>query len=1045
MSSTLSDNYSINDVRRVVRHLELAMESLQISDLSDLEAAMADYSRLVQYCNQRLLDAHDNLRDGNRSHAIELVEKDPNILDCLQELDTVDSKIPEWHDTLDLNNIRKPERVLSEFAEALSQQYDVKHQLAEELRAHRLLAIGNGPIEQRVAIMRRMLRLDPENKLWRQDLTDYERHCQTQLRDEIRRLDKGLASGVTPQAAARVAFIIKQLEDVSWQDPVDAAVIRDARQVAKKVRRLAARAELGRLAQTMRCCHDAADADRAPLLLAHWRRLVDTASLTDSDPLVTENDDLLRWHERCAERQASREELVEEVGRLSALISRPIPGRRGAAGELRDALRAAQQRVNAAAGQLDDNANAAQWIQAATARIKAVEQRMATSSLLVAVAASGAVAFVGVCGFLLWQASETRATRAALVARIESLRSVGRHLDVNGIVALAAAKLRDHAEIRESVERVDHEIDQSQKAAAEIQRSLDDAVERIAAASESVLAEAAYRSLDDAASTAARAAAADLVAIETALNGARKLLSDAHRSVFLHDDRFEEQITDLQAQADRQRSKHRRWVASLRDTERERLGKRLDSLAAVDGSSSISAPLANVEAEIKSLESFSGADDRALRARVAEVRDRAQETAVLDTVRRDLNRASSQGPEAVLVALELATGDMGDGKRGQQAREVAQSRPAVAAVLAWSEAARTWRKEIFGPKPALADWLAAIQSADKGAPPSDNAAGDTAKAKLDDLSQCLRQMTADEDTDEQDLKPLSDYLRSRIFGDDVMEADVDGQSVYFLMPIGNGRPRRFLDEDALDDGPNATAREVGEQIATGKTRKAAHEPLAVALKQIVRDIRKGTICFDQGLMSMIAVLLGQPAGGPRADELLRTRLLNDVINLAMSRHLLQENKPLERLQEQLASKVGEGMAWVLRRDPVKKRAIDPEARLAAENILEEGAENLQKIEAGFRARLENLGTPPSFCRRLEYAGWIDDSGQEPQVSGTPREMPSGAAVIPLFTVVVASDDEADWSLVDCGRLQNGIFKVRTIAPAMFGRPLFIERPAPPVK
>jgi len=1031
--------YDLDDVRRISRRLETAMDGFHLGDVTEFAEAMVEYCGLVRYCNERLLAAHNRLREGNRSDAVETIEAEPNVLDCLQELDAVDARIPEWSDTLELSDIRKPERLLTELADELSQQYDVKHQLDEELRAHRLLAIGNGPIEQRVAVLRRMLRLDPGNKNWEKDLQDYERHCQSRLRAELQELDRGLRGEVSPQAAARVNFIAKQLADVSWQDSVDAAVVREAQAVQRKVRGLFVRAELARLGDTMLRCREGDETERAAPLLAQWGRLSDEIGLSETDPLVVNNEESIAWCQDVANQKAFEDALAGEVRQLSALLAKPIPATPGPSRQLHDALRMAQQRVRAAAAHSADSSAARQWIEASSVRMSDIDRRIRAVWWGGGAAALALLMAVGALGGLGWRASSTSSAREALVARIKRLQDDGRHLDVAEIIAAARPDVVRHSKVQQAIDDVEGEIKVSKENRQRIDDALAAAEETIATATSSVSAATAHKSLDGAAAAASKRAEVDLSGMDTALFRAGKAAESAASAVFLHGEGVDGRLGELRSLADRQKSLYKRWIAGVRDEQHARLVKRLGELGRSNDEKASASALEEVEADLKTLESFAGEEDKILRDLMLEAKSRYSQAAALTIVQRDLNRASPDGPEALLLALSKSAERLGDGRRGAQATEVAASRDSVSAALAWSAAARKWRPRIVGPRSDLRDWLLAIEAAAKSRPSGGEFAPEN--ERLDELTQCLRQMAQNESDVSEEMQPLSDYLDSRIFAETVREIDYEGHPYYFQRPdTAGGRARRFTDEDNLDDGASVIISNViTKEMLAGNDRPARHAELASRLRKTIASVREGEVCLEEGLLAMLGDLLELPGvAGVPPDELLRARLLTDVLNLALSRHLLQGNKPLERFQEDLASNVGEGVAWVTRYDPLKKRLLEPEARGAAAKLLHKGAQRMKDIRDSFRARVESLGVRPSFCRNLEYIGWADDSGGALRCSLIPRNAVLAKGVGALYTVIKLPEDAFAWRLLECGELRNGIASVRTVDPAMFGRPLFLE-------
>ena len=105
------NSFNIDGIRQVARRLDAAMDSFLATDSVDFLSAVAEYCKVAEYVNYRLLSAHDRLRQGNRTDAINSLEAEPNVLDCLQELDVVDNKMESWGETCESLNIRRPMRI----------------------------------------------------------------------------------------------------------------------------------------------------------------------------------------------------------------------------------------------------------------------------------------------------------------------------------------------------------------------------------------------------------------------------------------------------------------------------------------------------------------------------------------------------------------------------------------------------------------------------------------------------------------------------------------------------------------------------------------------------------------------------------------------------------------------------------------------------------------------------------------------------------------------------------------------------------------------
>jgi hypothetical protein len=1031
--------YNMDSVRRVARQLEMAMDGFQTNDLSEFGRAIAEYSELVTYCNQRLQDAHDRLREGNRSHAIEVAEAEPNVLDCVQELDAVDVRITEWSDTFDFYNLKRPARLLSEIADDLGQQYDVKHQLAAELRAHRLLAIGNGPIERRVGVLRRMVELDPENRHWQQDLVDYERHCQEKLAAELHSLDKGLSSGVTRADYERVKAIAKQLADVSWQEPVDAAIVGESQAVEGKARRLIVRSDLAKIAGKMRAAREADDVDRGIDLLSRWQRLTSSIALPSTDPLAAEHDDVIRWAEQESERRAAEEVLRAEIGSLSAVLSIPAPAMPGRAGRLRESVRAAQQRVYAAAEAIDESAQSGQWVQAASNRIAELDRRIRTGQLLIAAGvATMLAAVVGGAG-LAWHSISRSARRSELIAEIDWLIDAGKYPEARDRIEDSPTFAAD-PEVDRRRSEIARVIEKAGQAKESIGQAIDEANGLADKAEASAKALGASTSFDSTAVARGETAHADRRTLNTNISDIEEKVRDAKKEKFHEVDGFDDDINRLKTRHDKVKGRYTDCVDTLRKTEEQRIRERLRR----EGGSS---PLfRELESEIKKFESFSRKTEPGLRTIVNDAKTTSSETESIQDVRDALDRASEKGPAEMLTALEKKASTLPE-RLSATAREVTKSKKAVDAALAWSKAARTWRRDLFGSQGELEEWKKRIEEAQDE--PLPYAADSSEQAtQVEELMTYLTETIEGEVPDGIDF--MDDYLSSKVFGDNVLEVDIERHAfdLWYFIWTKPDVPGYFISERDIDHSPSGTDNpNVYIKRKKDRSVRAKHLDLATKLREDIKSIKDEKVCVDEGLLRIMEKLLTpEEHDCGEADELLRARLMLETVTIAQARPLFEENTEVQRLQEDLASRVGDNIQWVVRH-ATRNKPADQEleraqkARPEAEDILRNGKRRIADVKKNLEKKQKDLAGRPDYCRPLRYIGWADDSEKDGPIrlSGRPKSFPLEKASGAVFAVIAAKDDDEPWKLEKCGDIASGKVKLESVEGGrMFGRPLFLE-------
>ena len=181
-SETLNDVSQARDAAQAVLD---GLEHYRPEAPGLLAEPLAAYAAIISAVNQRLRAAQVLLAKGRREEAIHTCDAEPNLLDCVAALDSCDQAIEAWLPAIEELGLTRPQRLLSDLAEDLGAAYDLRHQMESLMRTHRLLAISRGPIEHRVATLRRIVQTDPGNAQWLEDLVEYERACKALLQDVV--------------------------------------------------------------------------------------------------------------------------------------------------------------------------------------------------------------------------------------------------------------------------------------------------------------------------------------------------------------------------------------------------------------------------------------------------------------------------------------------------------------------------------------------------------------------------------------------------------------------------------------------------------------------------------------------------------------------------------------------------------------------------------------------------------------------------------------------------------------------------------------------
>ena len=1036
--------YDLDGIRQIARRLEMAMDSYRADDPSEFVTAVAEYQRVAEYVNERLLDAHDRLRQGNRTDALASLESEPNALDSLQELDAADSKLEAWQETCDFLDVRRPPRLMSELAEELGGEYDAKHQIANELRTHRLLALGGGAIEQRVATLRRMLQLDPDNQHWEQDLVAYEKHCQMKLQQELATLNRGLKAGITPAIAARIETICSKLADAEWREPLDAAIVRQSQVVLERVRSMHVRNELANVSAALVACRAANNVSRATGLYAQWQRLAAQIDLHADDPLVEDTEEARIWTQGFVEQQAAQEQVAQGVGTLSALCSQPVPWWPKAASHRSDQVRTAQRAVHAAAARAGNVTEVAAWNAAAERKIQEIQRGIRLFYAFIGSILLLAIGVVSTGSYLVWQRLERGKVVDETLAEIKRLREsdslVSKAWDYVEERFAAHPWLDGHAKTRHLPGEVETDKDKATQARKSIDEEVARAVEAIDAGDGELSTFLGFETIA-AGIFAARDVVRDrLDGVDRDIADTQKLLDNIKKSRYPDFATLEGSIREARERAGQQRMEYRRHLSLVRDAEVDRIKKRIRELSASKpDAGALEEATGELKDQVADVTRLTGKPEAGLNDQIASlVKDSERDSRMTD-VQRELDRASKKGPTELLQTLKSVRSRLPT-ELADDATSVIACKECVDAAMKWSVVADRWRPAVLGARPAVESWKTSLQDA-MALPkpfPEDGAVAE----QLATLTDCLVQIMKPEEDVLEDLQPLDDLLASAVMQPDVIEVIVDDAIYYTTLDATKVRACHFKDEDAFDDRTIRANIDIRTALAAqGVPAPARHVKLAQTLRKALQRIKADEVGVDEGILDMIDMVFAEPDSVVTPPEpLLRVRLLSMLLDIARARAFFSDNSAIEKLADDIGVKVGE-VPWVLRNDPVSRKENLANERLEAKKILTK-RESAKSIRNAVEKKRSTLGQRPAFCRSLEYVGWANATGEGGgTVSGAPETVRIDGRTGRVFTVTKDGDGGVAWRFADCGSLKDGKAILNSVHDAMYGQPLFLERAA----
>ncbi|MFP6752457.1 MAG: hypothetical protein VB855_12320, partial [Pirellulaceae bacterium] len=289
----------------------IALMNTEVPDQDRAEELVPAYHNASETANERLYECEAMIRKGHRSEAIQLASQEPDLLDMVGLLAFPErDAYLEWLQVLGYHTMPPDLRV--ETARELNRQLAQELSLADLLRKHRLLALGRGPLEARLTILRQIQAWDQENPAWSEDITALEKARMREISEDI---DSVEMSG----NAAEVEELLTELNDIPWTIPVPDGYLSRLKTIKARQEAQVLNAELEEIAKGISQAWSNLDVEAANQYRLRWNKLIGLASLPDDSSILQMANDALLWlaeeDQRLADEARRQQEQEEAAAR----------------------------------------------------------------------------------------------------------------------------------------------------------------------------------------------------------------------------------------------------------------------------------------------------------------------------------------------------------------------------------------------------------------------------------------------------------------------------------------------------------------------------------------------------------------------------------------------------------------------------------------------------------------------------------------------------------------------------------------------------------
>jgi hypothetical protein len=276
----------MSDCQRLIDNIRGILASSGSMPEDVVSTAATELSAACESANDRLRRCGELLRSGLRSEAIQQCEMEPNLLNLVATLDF--PELPEWNSCLQSQGFLAQEPLLMDVAAELNEAYALEQPLAALLRRHRLLALARGPLRDRVSTLRKLARLDGNNAVWQDDLRQYERARQQEIRQSAELFSKR-------GDVAALEEVCQDIQQTDWLEKPPRTLVDQLTSSYARLVRQRARTDLEQLEPQLIGAFSEFDVNQGRVLREQWNACVALAGLSTDEPLLQQTAPALEW------------------------------------------------------------------------------------------------------------------------------------------------------------------------------------------------------------------------------------------------------------------------------------------------------------------------------------------------------------------------------------------------------------------------------------------------------------------------------------------------------------------------------------------------------------------------------------------------------------------------------------------------------------------------------------------------------------------------------------------------------------------------------
>lgn len=304
---------TLREVNRLVKRIQQTLVLPTEPDEDELIELSGQHEDYVETVTDRLEQIASYLDRGLLSEAIDLAEIEPNVSETVAVLDF--PECDDWNILLNRHRVQGVPSLPLDVIELLNDAYTRSASAEKLVQRFRTLSLARAPIGDRIEVLKRLAKRDPENDLWAENVAVYEDHRLKGLQDELDKLtqDKDLAG------LAKLNSVLHE----EWTVPVPASLKEEVTAAYRELQAVESRLRLAPIADKLSAAFSEFDLEEAKRLLPQYRELEESARLPANHDITIVANPAIQWIENELAKEQQQEQRDSAIQDLERELNNP--------------------------------------------------------------------------------------------------------------------------------------------------------------------------------------------------------------------------------------------------------------------------------------------------------------------------------------------------------------------------------------------------------------------------------------------------------------------------------------------------------------------------------------------------------------------------------------------------------------------------------------------------------------------------------------------------------------------------------------------------